>query len=105
MKRYIYIVLLTIAAFGVSCRKLNIPPQNIIQDRDVFSNSAGIQAYMARLYSELPMEDFRYSPDMGLNFFWIIKPTPATTGEALSRDQTGATSENWGDWHWDIWGG
>jgi hypothetical protein len=60
---------------------------------------------MARLYSELPIEDFRYSPDMGLNFFWIIKPTPATTGEALSRDQTGATSENWGDWHWDIWGG
>lgn len=105
MKRYIYIVLLTIAVIGVSCRKLNIPPQNIIQDPDVFSNSAGIQAYMARLYSELPIEDFKYSPDMGLNFFWIIKPTPATTGEALSRDQTSATSENWGDWHWDIWGG
>jgi len=42
---------------------------------------------------------------MGLNFFWIIKPTPATTGEALSRDQTSASSENFGDWHWDIWGG
>jgi hypothetical protein len=105
MKRYIYIVLLATAVLGVSCRKLNIPPQNIIQDPDVFSNSSGIQAYMARLYSELPIEDFRYTPDMGLNFFWIIKPTPATTGEALSRDQTGATSENWGDWHWDIWGG
>lgn len=105
MKRYIYILLLATAVLGVSCRKLNIPPQNIIQDPDVFSNPAGIQAYMARIYSELPIEDFRYSPDMGLNFFWIIKPTPATTGEALSRDQTGATSENWGDWHWDIWGG
>lgn len=105
MKRYIYIVLTILTVFGSACRKINIPPPNIIQDPDVFTSAPGIQAYMARLYSELPIEDFRYSPDMGLNFFWIIKPTPATTGEALSRDQTGATSENWGDWHWDIWHG
>jgi len=104
MKKYLYIlILLTICVSA--CRKLDIPPKNIVQDPDVFSTSAGIQAYMSRLYSELPIEDFRYSPDMGLNFFWIIKPTPATTGEALSRDQTGASSENFNDWHWDIWGG
>lgn len=104
MKRYIYI--LTIFAVCMSaCRKLDIPPQNIIQDPDVFSNQAGIQAYMARLYSELPIEDFRYSPQRGLNFFWIISPTPATTGEALSRDQTSSMQENFGGWNWDIWGG
>ncbi|HEY9002538.1 MAG TPA: RagB/SusD family nutrient uptake outer membrane protein [Mucilaginibacter sp.] len=105
MKRYIYIVLTILAFCGTACRKVNIAPQNIVRDPDVFTTAPGIQSYMARLYSELPIEDFRYSPDMGLNFFWIIKPTPATTGEALSRDQTGSTSENWGDWHWDIWGG
>ena len=88
-----------------ACRKLDIPPKNIIQDPDVFSNQAGIQAYMARLYSELPMEDFRYSPQRGLNFFWIISPTPAITGEALSRDQTNAMQENFGGWSWDIWAG
>ena len=60
---------------------------------------------MARLYSELPIEDFRYSPQRGINFFWIISPTPATTGEALSRDQTGSMQENTGGWNWDIWGG
>jgi len=104
MKKYLYIlILLTICVSA--CRKLDIPPKNIVQDPDVFSTQQGIQAYMARIYSELPIEDFRYSPDMGLNFFWIIKPTPATTGEALSRDQTSASSENFGDWHWDIWGG
>jgi hypothetical protein len=104
MKKYLYIsILLTVCLSA--CRKLDIPPKNIIQDPDVFSSPQGIQAYMARIYSELPIEDFRYSPDMGLNFFWIIKPTPATTGEALSRDQTSASSENFGDWHWDIWGG
>lgn len=106
MKKYRYITLLVILMAGVSaCRKLDIPPKNIIQDPDVFGSSGGIQAYMARLYSELPIEDFRYSPDMGLNFFWIIKPTSATTGEALSRDQTSSSSENFNDWHWDVWGG
>lgn len=91
---------------GISaCRKLNIPPKNIIQDPDVFTSNGGIQAYMARLYSELPIEDFRYSPQRGLNFFWIISPTPATTGEALSRDQTGSMQENLGGWSWDLWSG
>ena len=105
MKRYIYLVLTILAVCGSACRKLDIPPQNIIQNPDVFSTPAGIQAYMARLYSELPIEDFRYSPQRGLNFFWIISPTPATTGEALSRDQTSSMQENFGGWNWDIWGG
>jgi hypothetical protein len=105
MKRYIYIVLTILVVCGSACRKLDIPPQNIIQNPDVFSTPAGIQAYMARLYSELPIEDFRYSPQRGLNFFWIISPTPATTGEALSRDQTSSMQENFGSWNWDIWGG
>jgi hypothetical protein len=105
MKRYIYILLSILTVFGSACRKINIPPPNIIQDPDVFSSAPGIQAYMARLYSELPIEDFRYSPARGLNFFWIISPTPATTGEALSRDQTSSMQENFGGWNWDIWGG
>jgi hypothetical protein len=105
MKKYNYILLIILIAGISACRKLDIPPKNIIQDADVFSNPAGIQAYMARLYSELPIEDFRYSPQRGLNFFWIISPTPATTGEALSRDQTGSMQENLGGWNWDIWGG
>jgi len=105
MKRYIYILLTILAVCGSACRKINIPPPNIIQNPDVFSNTAGIQAYMARLYSQLPIEDFRYSPQRGLNFFWIISPTPATTGEALSRDQTNSMQENFGGWNWDIWGG
>lgn len=105
MKRY-YPILIAFLVLGMpACRQLNIPPQNIIQDPDVFSTSSGIQAYMARLYSELPIEDFRYSPARGLNFFWIISPTPAITGEALSRDQTGAMQENLGGWNWQAWGG
>ena len=100
---YYYILLLLVGL--AACRKLSIPPKNIIQDGDIFTNPQGIQAYMARIYSELPIEDFRYSPARGLNFFWIISPTPATTGEAISRDQTSAMQENFGGWSWDIWAG
>jgi len=102
MKKLLIILLLTAGIF--SCRKLDIPPINIIQNDDIFTSPQGIQAYMARLYSELPIEDFRYSPQRGLNFFWIISPTPATTGEALSRDQNGSMQENTGGWEKEFWG-
>ena len=88
-----------------ACRKPQHTTQNIIQDEDIFTSNQGIQAYMARLYSELPLEDFRYSPARGIDFFWIISPTSATTGEALSRDQTSSMQENFGGWSWEIWGG
>jgi len=102
MKKLLIPLLLITGIF--SCRKLDIPPINIIQNADIFTSSQGIQAYMARLYSELPIEDFRYSPQRGLNFFWIISPTPATTGEALSRDQNGSMQENVGGWEKEYWG-
>ena len=102
MKKLLISLLLVTGVF--SCRKLDIPPINIIQNDDIFTSPQGIQAYMARIYSELPIEDFRYSPQRGLNFFWIISPTPATTGEALSRDQNGSMQENVGGWEKEYWG-
>ncbi|RYU91381.1 RagB/SusD family nutrient uptake outer membrane protein [Mucilaginibacter terrigena] len=94
MKKTIYILICFFVCWTSACRKMDIPPINIIQDKDVLNNAGGVQAYMARLYSQLPIEDFRYSPQRGLNFFWIISPFPAGTGEALSRDQRGAMQEN-----------
>src|SRR5258708_6176881 len=97
MKKYISIIIACIAIIS-SCKKLDISPQNIVQDQDIFTSTGGIDAYMARIYGEMPIEDFRYCPNMGLNFFWIINPFPAVTGEALSRDQTGAMQENFSNW-------
>ena len=100
MKCFKYCIILVFASCMYACTKLDVPPMNVIQDNDVFSSSGGIQIYMARLYSELPMEDFRYSPARGLNMFWIISPFPAVTGEALSRDQRNSVTESvlyWGD--------
>jgi hypothetical protein len=100
MKKTIYIIICFLVCFSTACKKLDVPPINIIQDKDVFTSTGGIQAYMARIYSQLPIEDFRYSPQRGLNFFWIISPFPAVTGEALSRDQNGAMQENVGESPW-----
>lgn len=96
MKKYTYIILSVFLCWTSACKKLDVAPLNIIQDKDVFTSTGGVQAYMSRIYSQLPIEDFRYSPQRGLNFFWIISPFPAVTGEALSRDQNGAMQENTG---------
>ncbi|GAA4310807.1 RagB/SusD family nutrient uptake outer membrane protein [Mucilaginibacter gynuensis] len=98
MKFKIYILLATLALGFSACRKLDVPPVNVVQDKDVFPTENGIQIYMARMYSELPLEDFRYSP-RGINDFWLVNPMPANTGEALSRDLNNATSENFDYWN------
>lgn len=100
MKLAKYILLLALTYVMPSCLDLDIPPMNVVQDKDVFGSENGIKSYLARVYGQIPMEDFRYSPERGLNMFWIIMPAPAYTGEALGRDVNGALSENtkyWGD--------
>jgi hypothetical protein len=93
MKKYTYIILSVLICWTSACKKLNIAPMNIIQDKDVFTSEGGVQAYMARIYSELPIEDFRYSSTMGLNNFYIVNPFSCISGEGLSRDQTSAAQE------------
>src|SRR3954468_20829173 len=100
MKKYTYIIFAILLCWTSACKKLDTLPPSIVKDDDVFTSSAGIKAYMARMYAELPIEDFRYSPTRGLNFFWIISPFSAVTGEALSRDQRNSMTESvlyWGD--------
>ena len=44
-----------------ACNTLDVPPINIIGDREVFTSESGITAYFARLYYDLPIEDFMYN--------------------------------------------
>lgn len=97
MKRKIFLLLLAFGAILPSCKKnLDVPPPNIIQDKDVFGNTSGITAYMARIYSEIPMEDFKWNPNTGFKSFFYGSPS-AITGEAISRDQQN-TTETFGYW-------
>jgi hypothetical protein len=64
MKRIQFSIILFLAAVAgsclFSCKKLDVAPLNIIQDKDVFNNENGVTAYMATIYKALPIEDFYY---------------------------------------------
>ena len=52
------ILLMCIFAIALSCNTLDVPPMNIVGDKEAFSSESGVNAYMARLYWDLPIEDF-----------------------------------------------
>ncbi len=73
--------------FCASCVDLDIPPKNIITDKDLLSNDSGMEIYMARLYSNMPFEDFKYMAQWGVTFnSWLGSMGIEGTGEALNRD-------------------
>lgn len=80
-----------------SCNTLDIPPMNIIQDEDVFTSEAGINAYISRLYAELPIEDFRYNRD-GFDQFANYPGTCNATNEALLDMYDFVWENPSGDW-------
>lgn len=92
MKKAIYLLIVGFALCSLpSCKPdLEVPPTNIIKDQDIFSTAAGIDAYMARIYSQTPMEDFKWNPSTGFKSFFNGS-TATFTGEAISRDQAGGT--------------
>ena len=90
MKKIIYLLLIAFATIlSPGCKRdLDVPPTNIISDADIFASVAGINAYMARIYSQTPMEDFKWNPSTGFKTFFNGS-TATFTGEAISRDQAG----------------
>ena len=90
--KYIFLI---IASLLFACDdSLDIPPMNIIQDSDIFGSEDGMTAYMARLYGELPIEDFRYSPNYLFNHFWVLRTPGCLTGECINREVGGAATES-----------
>lgn len=93
--KYIAFTFLLLSGLIISCKKdyLNIPPMNVVQDKDLFSSSAGMTVYMSRIYSQMPFEDFKYSPARQFFDDWLV--TPGTNeGSSIGRDAgTAMTSE------------
>ena len=100
MKHIKYILLLCLGLF-MACTDLDIPPKNIIGDPEIFGTTEGTMSYIARMYSRLPMEDFRYNYEKsGLfnNADTKYKQQSGLTGEALGRDTKGAETESASYW-------
>ena len=86
MKR-IYILTLIGLIFFSACTDLDIAPKNIISDEDLLTNESGMEIYMARMYSNMPFEDFKYMAEWGVEFnSWLGALGIEGTGEALNRD-------------------
>ena len=87
---------------AVACTELDIPPKNIITDNDLLTNESGMDIYMARMYSYMPFEDFKYMGKWGFNFSsWLGATGIEGTGEAVNRDGisttfTGEDTPYWG---------
>ena len=81
--KYFTGALFLFALFLTSCANMNIPPLNVVQDQDVFASEATTLLYLSRLYSQMPLEDFKYSP--GRQFFddWQAIPD-VNDGQAIS---------------------
>ncbi|MFT3750332.1 MAG: RagB/SusD family nutrient uptake outer membrane protein [Agriterribacter sp.] len=98
MKSKYYYLYIIFGAFilSSSCKKyLDVPPVNIVNEADLLSNSKGMQLYLSRMYSQMPFEDFKYSPARQFFDDWLV--TPGTNeGSSLGRDAGEAmTSEGW----------
>ncbi|GHS92086.1 glycan metabolism protein RagB [Bacteroidia bacterium] len=95
--KYYLLIIATIITGSVitSCIDLDIPPKNIVQDKDLFSSEDGMSIYMSRVYSQMPLEDFKYSPARQFFDDWLVTPG-ANSGESIGRDAGEAmTSEGW----------
>jgi hypothetical protein len=98
----ICILFLTVLSGFTACTELDIPPKNIVTDNDLLSNESGLEIYMARMYSYMPLEDFKYMGRWGFNFSsWLGATGIEGTGEALNRDGmcqtfTGEDTPYWG---------
>ncbi|MCD8044139.1 MAG: RagB/SusD family nutrient uptake outer membrane protein [Tannerellaceae bacterium] len=98
MKLYKYILFLVFLCGVTACTDLDIAPINVVTDEEIFSSESGINSYRARLYSQMPIEDFKYSFERGFNHFWLVDPLPANTGESLHHDTNGVREDKESYW-------
>lgn len=97
----IYQLLFALLLLVTACTDLDIPPKNIVGDEDLLSNESGMNIYLARMYSQMPFEDFKYMAEWGVEFnSWLGAFGIEGTGEALNRDgiSTTFTSERTPYW-------
>lgn len=96
------IIFLATALLATSCVDMDVPPKNVVTADQLLSDESGIDIYMARMYSYMPYEDFKYQGQWGFNFNgWLVSLGIEGTGECLDRDGicaafTGENTPYWG---------
>lgn len=102
--KYSIFIILALSTVITSCKKyLDIPPMNVVQDRDLFSNASGMTVYLSRMYSQMPFEDFKYSPNRQFFDDWLVTPG-ANEGSSLGRDAGTAMTSEGSSRNGEYWG-
>jgi hypothetical protein len=102
MKRIYTLFLIGLFTFS-GCADLDIPPPNVVGDETLLTSESGMKVYMARMYSRMPFEDFKYMAEWGLRYnSWLGSMGIEGTGEAVNRDGitsafNGEDTPYWGD--------
>lgn len=97
LKKILTIIGLSVAVSA--CTEMDIQPINIVSESDIFSSNEGVMSNMARIYSRLPIEDFKYHYPTGFNYNGTqYKQMGCLTGEAVGRDTQGADNEGFSYW-------
>jgi hypothetical protein len=94
-------IILTISLIGTisACTDLDIAPINVLGEEDIYGSNDGVMSTVARIYSRLPIEDFKYYYPFGFNqSTTLFKQMACLTGEAVGRDTQGADNEGFSYW-------
>ncbi|MBN2639523.1 MAG: RagB/SusD family nutrient uptake outer membrane protein [Bacteroidales bacterium] len=100
MKNTFYLIGLVLLWFCPACQDMDIMPPNIVTDEAIY-NEGGIEAYMAGLYSKLPMEDFNRTKGGNYDGFFSWNSgvwDQVSTGETGNRSNTGIYHVTDGYW-------
>jgi hypothetical protein len=97
LRKIITTISLTVAVSA--CTDLDIQPINVLGEDEIFGSNAGVMSNVARIYSRLPIEDFKYYYPSGFNYSGThFKQMACLTGEAVGRDTQGADNEGFSYW-------
>src|ERR1043165_3609418 len=103
MKLKKIIATISLAVSVSACTDLDIQPVNILGEDEIFGSNAGVMSNVARIYSRLPIEDFKYyyasTSNSVFNYSGThFKQMSCLTGEAVGRDTQGADNEGFAYW-------
>jgi hypothetical protein len=65
LKKSIIAITVGVTTLITSCQKLDIPPKNIFTPDVIYDTEPGVKSFLATIYRNLPIEDFKYRPDGG----------------------------------------
>ncbi len=86
MKKIILLFIAALVGFS-SCMEMYLPPKNTVTDEELMGSSNGMAIYLAKMYSMMPFEDFKYTSEWGITFNgWLQAPGIDGCGEAICKD-------------------